>query len=143
MAMYSPERGEIAKPSELYNSVRTVMSVLQGLESYGQYQELVCSFALAACLLQSIYVYFVRVFCHNFNDLLLVVACTVSVDMSRVFNNVLPQQTQPTDSFSGEKTLTTIYTSWSVATTPYLSYIFNAIVVAVGIGCQCDSLCMM
>ena len=36
MAMFNPERGEIAKPSELFNGVRTVMSVIQGLESYGK-----------------------------------------------------------------------------------------------------------
>ena len=34
------------------------------------------------------------------------------IDISRVFNNVLPQQTQPTDSFSGEKTITSNYTQW-------------------------------
>ena len=36
----------------------------------------------------------------------------VHIDISRVFNNVLPQQTQPTDSFSGEKTITSNYTQW-------------------------------
>ncbi|ESO87789.1 hypothetical protein LOTGIDRAFT_176882, partial [Lottia gigantea] len=35
----------------------------------------------------------------------------VHVDMARVFNNVLPQQTQPTDS-TGEKTITANYTNW-------------------------------
>lgn len=36
----------------------------------------------------------------------------VHIDISRVFNNVLPQQTQPTDSFSGDKTITSNYTQW-------------------------------
>ncbi|XP_060594108.1 membrane-associated protein Hem-like isoform X2 [Ruditapes philippinarum] len=36
----------------------------------------------------------------------------VHIDIARVFNNVLPQQTQPLDSFSGEKTITANYTNW-------------------------------
>ncbi|XP_041365275.1 nck-associated protein 1-like isoform X2 [Gigantopelta aegis] len=35
----------------------------------------------------------------------------VHIDIARVFNNVLPQQTQPTDS-TGEKTITSNYTNW-------------------------------
>ncbi|KAK2153078.1 hypothetical protein LSH36_308g01013 [Paralvinella palmiformis] len=70
MMMYNPETGEIAKPSELLNSVRAIMNVLQSIENY------------------------------------------VHVDISRVFNNVLPQQTQPLDSCNGEKTITSNYTQW-------------------------------
>lgn len=36
----------------------------------------------------------------------------VHIDISRVFNNVLPQQTQPLDSFSGENTITSNYANW-------------------------------
>lgn len=36
----------------------------------------------------------------------------VHIDIARVFNNVLPQQTQQLDSFSGEKTITANYTHW-------------------------------
>ncbi|XP_074659971.1 nck-associated protein 1-like [Tubulanus polymorphus] len=70
LMMYNPESSEIAKPSELLNSVQAIMSVLQSLENY------------------------------------------IHVDITRVFNNVLPQQTQPTDSISGEKTITSTYTTW-------------------------------
>ncbi|CAC5413880.1 NCKAP1 [Mytilus coruscus] len=34
MMMYNPDTSEIAKPSELLNSVKSVMNVLQGLENY-------------------------------------------------------------------------------------------------------------
>ncbi|ELU15795.1 hypothetical protein CAPTEDRAFT_228503 [Capitella teleta] len=70
MMMYNQETQEIAKPSELLNSVRAVINILQSIENY------------------------------------------VHIDISRVFNSVLPQQTQPTDSFSGEKTITFNYTQW-------------------------------
>lgn len=70
MMMYNPEANEIAKPSELLNSVRAIMTVLQSVENY------------------------------------------IHIDISRVFNNVLPQQTQPHDSYSGEKTITCNYTEW-------------------------------
>lgn len=36
----------------------------------------------------------------------------VSIDIARVFNNVLPQQTQQSDGFSGEKTIAFNYTVW-------------------------------
>ena len=36
MMMYNPETAEIAKPSELLNSVKVIMSVLQSIENYGQ-----------------------------------------------------------------------------------------------------------
>ena len=36
MAMYNPQTQEIAKPSELLNSVRTYMTVLQSIENYGK-----------------------------------------------------------------------------------------------------------
>ena len=35
MMMYNPESSEIAKPSELLNSVRAIMNVLQSIENYG------------------------------------------------------------------------------------------------------------
>jgi NCK-associated protein 1 len=35
MMMYNPDTSEIAKPSELLNSVKSIMNVLQGLENYG------------------------------------------------------------------------------------------------------------
>lgn len=40
------------------------------------------------------------------------VLLTVQIDIARVFNSVLPQQTQATDSFNGEKTITANYTNW-------------------------------
>ncbi len=52
MVMYSQETSEIAKPSELLNSVKAYMNVLQSVENY------------------------------------------VNIDITRVFNNVLLQQTQ-------------------------------------------------
>lgn len=35
----------------------------------------------------------------------------MNIDITRVFNNVLLQQTQPQDS-QGEKTITSLYTNW-------------------------------
>ncbi|KAK6192637.1 hypothetical protein SNE40_004076 [Patella caerulea] len=49
----------------------------------------------------------------------------VHVDMARVFNNVLPQQTQPTDS-TGEKTITANYTNW------YLEVLLRRVTCNVG-----------
>lgn len=69
MVMYNVESVEIAKPSELLNSVRTYMNVLHGIENY------------------------------------------VHIDITRVFNDVLLQQTQPQDSH-GDKTITSLYTNW-------------------------------
>ena len=37
---------------------------------------------------------------------------TVHIDISRVFNSVLPQQCQPADSFTGAQTICAIYTKW-------------------------------
>ena len=34
--MFNPETSEIAKPSELLNSVKAIMSVLQSIENYGE-----------------------------------------------------------------------------------------------------------
>ncbi|KRX16107.1 Membrane-associated protein Hem [Trichinella nelsoni] len=61
MAMYDKDTQEIAKPSELLNSIRTYMDVLQTLENY------------------------------------------VQIDVVRIFNNVLLQQTQHQDCY-GEET---------------------------------------
>ncbi|XP_064634031.1 nck-associated protein 1-like isoform X4 [Lineus longissimus] len=36
----------------------------------------------------------------------------IHIDVTRVFNNVLLQQTQPTDSFAGDRTITSNYTDW-------------------------------
>ena len=36
MMMYNQETKEIAKPSELLNSIKSVMSVLQSIENYGK-----------------------------------------------------------------------------------------------------------
>lgn len=69
MVMYDPETNEIAKPSELYSSVRAYMSVLQSIETL------------------------------------------VHIDVTRMFNDVLLQQTQPLDSH-GDKTITTLYSTW-------------------------------
>ena len=69
MVMYSPETSEIAKPSELLNSVKAYMNVLQCVENY------------------------------------------VNIDITRVFNNVLLQQTQQADS-AGEPTIASRYTQW-------------------------------
>ena len=67
--MYNVESVEIAKPSELLNSVKTYMNVLHSIENY------------------------------------------VYIDITRVFNDVLLQQTQPQDSH-GDKTITSLYTNW-------------------------------
>lgn len=69
MVMYNVESVEIAKPSELLNSVKTYMNVLHSIENY------------------------------------------VHIDITRVFNDVLLQQTQPQDSH-GDKTITSLYTNW-------------------------------
>lgn len=50
----------------------------------------------------------------------------VHIDIARVFNNVLPQQTQPHDSFSGEKTITANYTNW------YLEVLLRRVTCNVG-----------
>ena len=47
---------------------------------------------------------------------------TVHIDLTRVFNTVLPQQTQPADSFSGDKTITANYTNWSVKLSVLISF---------------------
>ena len=36
MMMYNPDTMDIAKPSELLNSVKVIMSVLQSIENYGK-----------------------------------------------------------------------------------------------------------
>jgi len=36
MMMYNPETKEVAKPSELMNSIKAIMSVLQSIENYGK-----------------------------------------------------------------------------------------------------------
>lgn len=69
MTMYNQTTQDINKPSELLNSVKAYMSVLQGLEDF------------------------------------------VHIDITRVFNNVLLQQTQPMDSH-GEPTITSLYSNW-------------------------------
>ena len=38
--------------------------------------------------------------------------CAVHIDISRVFNSVLPQQCQPADSFTGAPTICALYTKW-------------------------------
>ena len=37
MVMFNPETNEIAKPSELLSSVRAYMNVLQSIENYGNF----------------------------------------------------------------------------------------------------------
>ena len=37
MMMYNPETNEIAKPSELLNSVRAIITVLQSVENYSKF----------------------------------------------------------------------------------------------------------
>ena len=39
MMMYNPDTMDIAKPSELLNSVKVIMSVLQSIENYGKESE--------------------------------------------------------------------------------------------------------
>lgn len=46
-------------------------------------------------------------------------AFTVHLDITRVFNNVLLQQTQPQDSH-GDKTVTSLYTNWYVYCFKYI-----------------------
>ncbi|XP_055996356.1 nck-associated protein 1-like isoform X6 [Ostrea edulis] len=50
----------------------------------------------------------------------------VQIDIARVFNSVLPQQTQATDSFNGEKTITANYTNW------YLEVLLRRVTVNIG-----------
>ncbi|XP_061167133.1 nck-associated protein 1-like isoform X2 [Saccostrea echinata] len=50
----------------------------------------------------------------------------VQIDIARVFNSVLPQQTQATDSFNGEKTITANYTNW------YLEVLLRRVTVNMG-----------
>ncbi|XP_033752892.1 membrane-associated protein Hem-like isoform X5 [Pecten maximus] len=50
----------------------------------------------------------------------------VHLDIARVFNSVLPQQTQATDSFNGEKTITANYASW------YLDVLLRKATVNIG-----------
>ena len=69
MVMYNSDTSEIAKPSELFVSVRSYMNVLQTVENY------------------------------------------VHIDITRVFNNALLQQTQELDSH-GDKTIAALYTQW-------------------------------
>lgn len=69
MVMFDPETSEIAKPSEVYATVRAYMNVLQNIETL------------------------------------------VNIDVTRMFNDVLLQQTQPQDSH-GEKTITMLYSTW-------------------------------
>ncbi|XP_067656118.1 nck-associated protein 1-like isoform X1 [Haliotis asinina] len=49
----------------------------------------------------------------------------VHIDIARVFNNVLPQQTQATDS-TGEKTITSNYTNW------YLEVLLRRVTINIG-----------
>ena len=98
MMMHNPETNEIAKPSELLNSVKAIMSVLQSIENYGRNKTK--DSMVSVCVEDWT--------CRFLN-------CTfpsVHIDIARVFNNVLPQQTQPTDSFSGDRTITSNYTQW-------------------------------
>nr|CAD7430116.1 unnamed protein product [Timema monikensis] len=69
MVMYTKDTSEIAKPSELFVSVRAYMNVLQTVENY------------------------------------------VHIDITRVFNNALLQQTQSMDSH-GKTTVAAKYTEW-------------------------------
>jgi NCK-associated protein 1 len=69
MVMFDADTNVIAKPSELFVSVRAYMNVLQTVENY------------------------------------------VHIDITRVFNNALLQQTQALDSH-GEKTIAALYTQW-------------------------------
>lgn len=69
MVMFDQDTNEIAKPSELYSSVKSYMSVLQSIETI------------------------------------------VHIDVTRMFNDVLLQQTQPQDNH-GDKTITTLYSNW-------------------------------
>lgn len=69
MVMFDPDTREIAKPSELYSSVKAYMNVLQRIETI------------------------------------------VHIDVTRMFNDVLLQQTQPTDNH-GDKTITMLYSTW-------------------------------
>lgn len=69
MVMFDQDTNEIAKPSELYSSVKAYMNVLQTIETI------------------------------------------VHIDVTRMFNDVLLQQTQPQDSH-GDKTITMLYSTW-------------------------------
>jgi len=49
-----------------------------------------------------------------FSQLCRTCCVAVHIDISRVFNSVLPQQCQPADSFTGASTICAIYTKWYV-----------------------------
>ena len=46
MMMYNPDTKEVAKPSELLNSIKAIMSVLQSIENYGMYHLISISFRI-------------------------------------------------------------------------------------------------
>lgn len=91
MTMFNADTGDIAKPSELLASVRAYMSVLQTVENYGN-----------ACLL--LILSYVLLICIHLKYI-------VHIDVTRVFNNALLQQTQHADSH-GDKTIASSYTQW-------------------------------
>ena len=109
--MHNADTNDIAKPTELLNSVRAIMNVLQSIENYGK-RVLILGDSMCGDICSdsngSISVY-IALWRKN------ALCISVHIDIARVFNNVLPQQTQPTDSFSGDKTITSNYTQWSVA----------------------------
>lgn len=88
MTMNNDATRDIAKPSELLVSVRSYMNVLQSIESHGES----CSTLVNESNLNATFF-------------------PVHIDMTRVFNNVLLQQTQAQDSH-GEKTIAYLYTNW-------------------------------
>ena len=91
MVMFNPDTSEIAKPSELLTSVKTYMNVLQSVENYGK-STLV-----------------------HYSVVIMIENVSVHIDITRVFNNVLLQQTQLQDS-QGEKTITSHYNTWYTET---------------------------
>ena len=91
MVMFSPETSEIAKPSELLTSV-----------------SIFTKFLIKSAILTKFSSFFqVRAYMNVLQS----VENYIHVDMTRIFNNVLLQQTQQNDS-NGEPTIASMYTQW-------------------------------
>ena len=102
MAMYDGERQIIAKPSELLNSVKAYMHVLQSVENHGK-------FGLLSGVRLRLINHMVPGSTSTF---------AVNIDVSRIFNNVLVQQTQGLDC-RGDDTITALYTKWYLEVRSY------------------------
>lgn len=102
MVMFNPETSEIAKPSELLTSVRAYMNVLQCVENYVQLD-------ITRYLFQYNALPIVQP--EKGNNEIKFIIYRLFFRFCRIFNNVLLQQTQQTDT-NGEPTIASAYTQW-------------------------------